>query len=62
MNFSINDDLKYRLRRAMIDINHDTTNKKAGLGAEPCLFSDIKLIIESMPRKYQYREMMSSLF
>ena len=61
-NLTINDDLKYRLRRVMIDIFHDPTNKKPGKGAEPCLLSDVKLIIESIPRKYQYREMMSSLF
>jgi len=54
--------LNLLINHALNEIKNHPTNKQAGKGAEPCTLSDLKLILESIPKKYLFREFVSSLF
>ena len=58
----ITDNLSYEIYRALNDIRKDPCNKLAGKGAEPLILTDLKYIIETIPKKYKHIEMMCSLF
>lgn len=50
------------IRKTLNYIRSYPTNKQTGSGSEPCILTDVKIIIESMPYHYEHTEVFSSLF
>jgi hypothetical protein len=56
-------DLKERLiSKTLKYIKSNPTNRDVGQEAEPCTLTDVKYLIEGMPKKYEHLEKMASLF